>query len=43
MNLANNIEVVPVWKKRKRIYYVNATIYRKYYGPVPVPVTIDIF
>jgi hypothetical protein len=43
MNLVNSIEVIPIWKKRKRIYSMDAMIYRKYYGSAPVTVTIDIY
>jgi hypothetical protein len=45
MNLASSIEEDPIWKKRKRINYIDAIIYRKYYGstPLTLTVTIDIY
>jgi hypothetical protein len=43
MNLANSIEVVAIWKKRKIIYYTDAMIYRKSYGPAPVTFMKDLY
>jgi hypothetical protein len=43
MILASTIEVVPIWKKIKRIYYMDAFIYREFYEPAPVMVNMDIY
>jgi hypothetical protein len=43
MILANTIEVVPIWKKEKRIYFMDAFVYRESFGPAPVTIDIDVY
>jgi hypothetical protein len=43
MILASTIEVVPIWKKRKRIYFMDGFIYREFYGPALITINMGIY
>jgi hypothetical protein len=43
MILASTIEVVSIWKKKKRIYFIDVFIYREFYGPVPITINMGIY
>jgi hypothetical protein len=43
MILANTIEVVPVWKKKKKFYFMVAFIFRECFGPAPVTIDIAVY
>jgi hypothetical protein len=43
MILANTIEADPIWRKKKRIYYMEAHAYRESFGSAPVAINRDIW
>jgi hypothetical protein len=43
MILANTVEVVRVWKKRKRIYSMEKHAFEKSFGIAPITVELDIY
>jgi hypothetical protein len=43
MILANTIEVVPIWKKKKRFYTMEKHAFERSFGPAPISVDMDIY